>query len=52
LYQRKYPETGSKANDDEQRIPVYKNDIGHVINQIIIWSVIVFLSVFIATKFF
>ena len=52
-FQRKYSDANSKTeHDQEKQIQITKNDIGHVINQIIIWSVIVFLSVVIVKKFF
>jgi hypothetical protein len=53
LYLRKYFDSGSKVqHDGEKPIPVNKNDVGHLINQVIIWGVIVFLSLAIIKKFF
>jgi hypothetical protein len=53
LYHRKYfNEDKKEASPDQRKETPYKADVEHLINQAIIWVVIVFLAVVTIKKFF
>ena len=52
LYPKKYFDDEKKPENARKQFPVKKSDVEHLINQALIWIVIVFLSVAVIKKIF
>jgi len=52
LYHKKYFDGQKKPETARKQFPVKKSDVEHLVNQAVIWIVIVFLSVAVIKKIF